>query len=276
VSSQSSVVLWRGVLIFALAGADSVRGTTPDPDHSLAPVLQMASDGFQRMDKEIRDYTCYLTKHERVDGRLLGPELMFVKVRHAQVQAGRVTVPLSVYLRFLSPADVKGREVLWVEGRNNGKLIVHNGGSRFEYVTLAIPPDSDLAMQRNRYPLTEIGVKNLTRRLIENGQEELQYKECEVKTAQGAKINNRPCTVIQVSHPVQRQHFAYEFARILVDDELQLPVYYCAYDWPKEEGGQPRLLEEYTYTDIKLNVGLTDRDFDHTNEAYHFLKSFEP
>ncbi len=36
------------------------------------------------------------------------------------------------------------------------------------------------------------------------------------------------------------------------------------------------LLEEYTYTDLKLNVGLTDWDFDHRNESYQFLKTYSP
>ena len=65
-------------------------------------------------------------------------------------------------------------------------------------------------------------------------------------------------------------------ARIFVDDKLQLPLRYSAYDWPDEEGGDLLLLEEYTYTDVKLNVGLTDWDFDHRNEKYRFLKSFKP
>jgi hypothetical protein len=239
-------------------------------------VLRLAYEGYQRIESNIQDYTCQLTKRELVNGRLVGPESMVIKVRHAQVADGKLVTPFGVYVRFLSPASVKGREVLWVEGRNNNRIIVRNGGPRFEYVTLAIPPDGDLAMQQNRYPLPEIGVKNLTRRLMENGQEELQYKECAVQTAPGAKINGRACTLIQVSHPVRRDYFAYQYARILVDDELHLPVYYSAYDWPNQQGGAPRLLEEYIYSDIKLNVGLTDWDFDHRNDRYQFRKSFEP
>lgn len=268
---MSRFVLLVGVVLTArVAVADA-----PVPDHPLLPVMKIAYDGLQRMETEIQDYTCQLTKRERVHGRLHDPETMFLKVRHAQVQDGRVVTPFSVYVRFLSPSSLKGREVLWVEGRNRDKLIVRNGGPRFEYVTLALAPDSDLALQQNRYPLPEIGVMNLTRRLIDNGLKELQHRECVVKMAPGARINDRPCTLIQVSHDRPRENLIYQFVRILVDDQLQLPVYYTAYDWPSEPGGAPRLLEEYTYTDIRVNVGLTDWDFDHRNEAYQFLKSFE-
>ncbi|MBL7043905.1 MAG: DUF1571 domain-containing protein [Pirellulaceae bacterium] len=264
------------IAIFTTLLAPAALGAAPTDEHPLLPVLRLAFEGYQRMDGEINDYTCVLTKRERVDGYLRGQETMFVKVRHQQVENGRVVTPFSVYLRFLSPAKVKGREVLYVHGKNNGMLIVRNGGTRFAYITTALPPDSSAALQDNRYPITEIGVKNLTRRLIENGEDELQYKDVSVRTLPGAKINNRPCTMIQVSHPERREGLPYQFARIFVDDELRLAVRYSAYDWPKEDGEEPLLIEEYTYTHIKTNAGLADWDFDHRNEKYQFLKSFRP
>ena len=90
--------------------------------------------------------------------------------------------------------------MIYVEGQNEGKLIVRNGGTRFEHITTSLLPDSPAAMQQTRYPITEIGMLNLTRRLIENGERELNDKECEVKLVRGAKINGRPSTVIQVAH----------------------------------------------------------------------------
>jgi hypothetical protein len=256
--------------------ATAASGATPPKEHPLLPVLRMAYEGYVRMDSEVNDYTCTLTKRERVDGRLLRHTCMQLKVRHQRVADGHVVKPFSVYIRFLSPEKVQGCEVLYVHGRNDGKMIVRRGGMRFGYITTSIPLDSPVAFQFNRYPITEIGVKNLTRRLMENGQDELQYDDVNVKIVPGAKVNHRPCTLIQVSHPMRREGMAYRFARILVDDELHLPVHYSAYDWPKEEGGDSRLIEEYTYTDIKMNVGLTDWDFDHRNERYLFLKTFNP
>jgi hypothetical protein len=256
--------------------APAAPGATPVDEHPLLPVLRMACESYQRMDEEIKDYTCILTKRERVNGYLRAHETMFVKIRHQQVENGRVVTPFSVYLRFLSPPKVKGREVLYVHGRNDGKLIVRNGGQRFAYITTAVAPDSPAASHDNRYPITEIGVKNLTRRLIETGEDELQYEDVSVQNLPGAKINNRPCLLIQVSHPKRREGLPYQLARIFVDDELKLPVRFSSYDWPKEEGGEPQLIEEYTYTRIKVNVGMTDWDFDHRNENYQFLRSFNP
>ncbi len=127
-----------------------------------------------------------------------------------------------------------------------------------------------MAMRGQRYPLTQIGILNLTRRLIEVASEDVKYGECEVKYFKGAKINDRVCTCIQVFHPVPRKNFLFNVARIFVDDNLNVPVRYEAYDWPKTPGGQPELIEAYTYLNMKLNVGLTDADFDTHNPAYHF------
>ena len=86
-------------------------------------------------------------------------------------------------------------------------------------------------------------------RLVEVGEQDLKYGECEVKYFSHAKINQRPCTVIQVVHPLPRDVFLFHLARALfVDDEWKLPIRYESYDRPTEPGGEPRLIEEYTYS----------------------------
>jgi hypothetical protein len=270
--------LMQKIVVFTVAAltASLVGAEAPTPESPLEAVLQRAVAGYRRMEREIVDYRCILTKRERVDGQLRGPETAYLKVRHQQIDGGQVVEPFSVYLRFLRPATVKDREVLYVHGRNDGKMIVRNGGNRFAYITTALAPDSPAVLQEARYPITEIGVQTLTRRLIEVGGQELREETCEVQVIAGAKINNRSCTFIQVAQSVRREDPTWKFVRIFIDDELELPVYYAAYDWPSEEGGEPLLLEEYVYTHIELNVGLTDWDFDHRNENYLFMKGFSP
>jgi hypothetical protein len=73
-----------------------------------------------------------------------------------------------------------------------------------------------------------------------------------------------------VVHQVPRKNFRFNKALVFVDDELNIPVRYEAYDWPATPGGPPQLLEEYTYTDVKINNGFTDADFDEHNPQYHF------
>ncbi|HYW78429.1 MAG TPA: DUF1571 domain-containing protein, partial [Thermoguttaceae bacterium] len=153
---------------------------------------------------------------------------------------------------------------------NDGKLIARRGGTRLAYFTKALDPESELAMQGNRYPVTQIGIKSLIGRLYEVGREDVQYGECDVQYLEDVAVNGRNCTVIQVTHPVRRTNFQYHMARIFLDNELQVPIRFAAYDWPSGGDDRPVLLEEYTYIDLKLNLGLTDWDFDTRNEEYGF------
>jgi hypothetical protein len=228
-------------------------GAAQPDEHPLMPALRWAYDGVGNIEK-LQDYSATMVKRERINGKVSEPEYMFVKIRHQ---------PFSVYMHFTGPADLKGREVIYVQGRNSGNLLAHATGLQGKLLgMLELAPTGVVAMRGNRYPLTEIGILNMVRRLVEVGEQDLKYGECEVKFFKGAKINNRVCTCIQVVHPVPRRNFLFHVARIFVDDEFNLPIRYESYDWPEQPGGPPRLLEEYTYLNLKLNNGFTDADFD--------------
>ncbi|WP_460167194.1 DUF1571 domain-containing protein [Thermostilla marina] len=230
-------------------------------EHPLMPALRWAYQGIKDLEK-IEDYSAILVKRERIDGKLKDPEYMFIKVRNR---------PLSVYMYFLEPSEVKGQEVIWVEGQNDGKMWAHPPGLRNKIIgTVSLDPTGPIAMQGNRYPITEVGIVNLVRRLIEVGEEDIKYGECEVKFFEGAKINDRVCTCIQVVHPVPRRNFRFHMARIYVDKATNLPVRYESYDWPSSPNEKPPLIEEYTYLNLKLNNGFTDEDFSITNPKYGF------
>jgi len=230
-------------------------------EHPLMPALRWAYSGLREME-QIRDYSAVLVKRERIGDEVGDYERMFVKVRHE---------PFSVYLYFLAPNNLKGQECVYVENKNDGKMWAHGVGMRGKmFGTVSLKPDGVIAMQGQRYPLTEMGILNLTRRLVEVAEHDIKYGECEVKFYRGAKVADRQCTCIEAIHPVPRRNFRFHLARIFVDDELNVPIRYAAYSWPREKGGAPELIEEYTYLDLKLNPGFTDADFDINNPNYNF------
>jgi len=233
-----------------------------DPnEHPLMPALRWAYQGLPEIEK-IKDYSATLVKRERVGGKLGEYEHIFLKIRHQ---------PFSVYMYFLGPEERRGQEVIYVHNRNDNMIIAHGTGmQRAMFGTVMLKPTGPVAMKGQRYPITEVGILNMVRRLIEVAEKDLQYGECEVKFFEGAKINDRTCTCIQVVHPVPRRNFLFHVARIFVDDELNLPIRYESYDWPKQPGGEPELIEEYTYLNLKLNNGFTDLDFDPKNPNYNF------
>jgi hypothetical protein len=84
----------------------------------------------------------------------------------------------------------------------------------------------------------------------------------EVRYYRGARLNDRVCTHIQVRHARRQEGLVFHIADVFVDDELQLPLRVATYDWPDENAPRPSLIGEFNYTDLKLNVGLSDADFD--------------
>ncbi len=229
-------------------------------EHPLAPALRWAKTGLKQAQR-YRDYSCLLVKRERVHGRVTDHQYVRLKVRHE---------PFSVYACFITPEA--GQEAIYVAGQNDGRLWAHPAGRRKSQLvgTISLRPNSARAMQGNRHPITHTGVLNLAQRLIEHAENDMRYGECEVKYFPGAKVNDRECTCVQVTHPRPRREFAYHLAKIFVDDQLNLPIRFESYTWPEQDGGQPPLLEEYTFLNLKTNNGFTDRDFDVRNPDYGF------
>jgi hypothetical protein len=63
------------------------------------------------------------------------------------------------------------------------------------------------------------------------------------------------------------------------DRETELPVLVKSYGWPEAVPGadparldETTLVEQYAYTNIRLNAGLADREFDRDNPRYTFSR----
>ena len=111
---------------------------------------------------------------------------------------------------------------------------------------------------------------NLSQRLIRIAENDIRYSESQVRFVHDVKVNDRVGTCIEWVHPTPRRNFSFHILRVFVDDQLKLPIRSEKYDWPKEPGAAPELIEEYTYLNLKLNNGFTDADFDPRNPRYSF------
>jgi hypothetical protein len=246
---------WRWSVVGAIALL-SVDSALAADGHPLDPAIAFAKKSLAEME-DIRDYSARFIKRERIDGKLGDYEYARIKVRHE---------PFSVYMGFYKPDSVEGREAILI----NGKLFGHEPA--YDRIgTFELDPNSALAMKGQRYPITDMGVKNLAMKLIERGEQQKQKGvACDVKIRDGARINGRPVTLIEVVATERRVGDEFRRVRVYIDPELHIPIRYEAHDWPATEGGELQLLEEYTYLDVKVNQGFTDRDFDINNREYSF------
>ena len=237
-----------------------------------------AKIALENIKKNIRDYQCDFIKRERIGGRLRSTEQIKLKVRNGRPATANCKCShFSVYMKFLGPRDCKNREVLFADGQNNGKMLVREGGTRGRFMpSVWLSPEGTFATSSSRYPITQVGLQRLTERLIESAEANpCINNECKVKYINGAKVDGRVCSYLEVIRPTKKVNEPLGpnniyLAQVFLDQELKLPIRYAAYDWPSAPGGKPRLVEEYTYRNIELNVGLCDKDFSSKNPKYKF------
>lgn len=243
--------------------AGSARTRVPAPTPAIEDPIVRAKRiiaSCQTRYQQVRDYTCTFYKRERIDNELQAFNVMQMKAR---------TRPFSVYFRFTQPYS--GREAIYVHGRNANKVVVHDVGlNKVLAGTLELDTRSRRAMDGNRHPITEAGLGNLIETVARRWAVEMQPGETQVKITPNVKVGDRVCTMIESTHPRRSPNYMFRTAKVYVDSELNLPIRFEAYDWPHRAGGAPVLMEEYTYTNLRLNVGLSERDFDPSNASYSF------
>jgi hypothetical protein len=271
-----AMVLGAGLLVSCAADftlAETPQSTTTSrvshyrpeaasPKQPLNAVLEYARREQEYTNRMVRDFTCRLVKRERINGVLQEMHFIDMEVREAQADSGQ---PLSIYLHFLGPKNVLDRRVIFVEGANQGKMMVRNGGKHFDYVIAEVDPNSDAAREETLVPVSGIGFNRLLAHMIDVLEKHRQIDPTGENTTaeriRGAKINGRECTVIRITHPQPMPGLEFHQANVFVDDQLHAPVRVDYSDWPKLAGRPAPLIAEYTYTNLQLNVDLPDSAF---------------
>jgi hypothetical protein len=240
------------------AGVDSSLLGQESQEHPLVPALALARQSLAELQK-VQDYEATFTKREWV-GQQFVVQSMYMKLREQ---------PFSVYLKFNEPNA--GREILYVKGQNQNMLLAHEGrGIASLLGTVSLPLNDEKIRAENRYPITDIGMRRILELLIERWEKEAMYGEIEVKYFPNAKLGNIACEVVEASHPTPRNQFPFHITRMYLDQQTRYLVRVENFAFPRKPGEAPAVVEEYTFTNVRVNRGFTDADFDRRNKAYSF------
>ena len=226
-------------------------------------LLQHGCEKFAR----VPDYTCTMYKQERIDGELREGNTMSLKLRHQ---------PFSVYMKWLD--GDKGRQLIYVDGQNDGNLLVQLGGVKGRLLgTLSIDPTGSQAMAESRYPITGAGLLHLARKVLEFRKQDLQRGtgvHCEMHDNQ--ELNGRPCYLFVTTYDSPEYSETYRKATLYIDKELSMPVCVRNYTWARDANPETiddeTLIEFYSYSDIAIEKQLADADFDRGNETYRMRR----
>jgi hypothetical protein len=235
-----------------LAQAAQPATTPAQTRQPMEEPLQLIAEALQTYG-QVQDYSCTLIKKEKLDDQPLMEDVMCMRVR---------TAPFSVNLKWLEPKALVGQEAVYVAGKNDGKMRVKSAGllSAVGFVTLDL---SDArARKTSKHSIAEAGIGNLLERYSKGWENERLWNKTQVHIAE-YEYDKRRCIRVETTHPDNPDGRFLSFRNVIYfDKETRLPVRVECFDWPLHDGDEPELREVYSYTNMKLNVHLTEDVFD--------------
>jgi len=235
----------------------AAQAAEADEKHPLTPALHLATDSLHALD-DLTDYQATFIKSELI-GRNLVNTRMMLKLREE---------PFSVYLKFLKPHA--GREVVYVKGRNNDYLQVHDVGFASLAGTLSLDPKGGMAMDDNRYPVTSIGMRNMLVKLVDTWLAGRQLDGLSVNIFPNVQLGDIACKAVEVSHSRQHASTRFKMTRLYLHGKTNWPIRVQAYNFPGRRDKDAPLAEDYMYADLKVNNGFREVDFSTKNPQYNF------
>ena len=142
--------------------------------------------------------------------------------------------------------------------------------------TLWLDPNGLIAMAGQRHPISEVGLVKLTEQLIERGTKDLDNRNISISVNNDYQYDGASTRLITVvrDQPIEQPE-DYQLAEIVMDKERQLVLAFRSFAYPQSNASEPRLIESYSYHELKTNVDLSESDFDIENANYEFPWSYK-
>lgn len=241
-----------------------------DKPMTMSDVLDLARQARQHMTDHLDDYTARFVKQDRDVNGVLGEQIEMLMKVQTRLRGDSEGAPLRVYMKFLAPESKKGREVIWGEDLFDRKICVHGTGI-LGIKKLWLRPTGFLAMQGERFPITEVGMVRLMEKVILRGGQDLSNPNIEINVVPDYEIDGTTAELLQIRCSKPRGgKDDFSLAEVAIDRQRMLILMFRSFGWPETDEEDAPLLESYTYHDIETNVGLTDEDFNPDNPNYNY------
>jgi len=235
-------------MLFGLGSLGQDRNTDAQNGVDLEKWLRATEQALTNVD----NYTALFHRVELVEGKLIPEEVTFIKFKR----------PFKIYLRWVTPS--KGQESLYTQGANQNKIRAHGSGV-IGVITVSLDPAGSQAMENSRHPISEAGIHNLVRTIASNVHRALESGELVSRDHGEKTVYGRKTRELEGVLPKESSKGYYCYRCIVnVDLENRMPIKTQIFDW------NDKLVESYGFEQLKLNPGLTDKDFDPKNPAYRF------
>jgi len=207
--------------------------------------LYAVFEKFRSSYDTVQDYSARFHKEERSESGKWQKEVLDFRFKK----------PFGVRIKWVH-GPKKGREVVFVEGKNNNKIIVKMGG----LISILIPkisldPNSNLAKDEAGHTIREAGIGYLMEEILKVTEKayakgDLTLKLLEKKNSSGSG------NILKIERRLPHgKGYATDRLVIYVDEDLGIPVGVERYD------SNDKLFGKYYYQELKTNLGLKDEEF---------------
>jgi hypothetical protein len=207
---------------------------------------------LRHYDRTVKGYTLVMQKQERIGGKLQRTELLDVAFRNQ---------PHSVLLRWVEGARLAAAS-LYVEGENDGKMLVRPAGLLLGGLIVERDPESEQAKQSGRYTMREFGLKKGMERTLKSWKAARDKDELHVEYLGERKVKeagDRPCFALHRDRYARPENDGVLELTVYIDKETYLQV------GSTVKGEDGKLIGEYFFRDIHLNPDFKADQF--TREA---------
>lgn len=217
---------------------------------STGKVYSLLDDAIRRFNN-VSDYTCILEKKVNKCGVIFYDSEIYMKYRK----------PAQYYFKWKA-GKFKGQEVIYVEGKNNNHLVTHSGGF-LRFITLYLNPEGRIAMKRDHHSLKKSGMEKINDIIDKSLDHHKRSGFGKIELKGEGIFDKKEIWVVEGNFPEDEGFYASRII-ILLSKIDKLPIKITVYDRVGE------LFEEYTFHNLKLDVGLEEKDFDPKNPEYNF------
>lgn len=216
-------------------------------------LIKRMIDAYDRID----DYTTVFLRRGIPAGEeeLCPQETILLKFRK----------PLSIYMKWIENPK-KGREVIYIKGWNKGLFRISLGS--FPDLTLNLDPEgASVKNESFGHTLLEAGIGHLVKVFAQNLRRGLEnpHDACKVLDLGESLVHGEKVRCLENLVPLEMSHKYYAPKAVLcISLSSDLPVQARIYNQYGE------LKEEFGFMNTRVNIGLTDKDFDPKNPDYDF------
>jgi len=210
-------------------------------------VISMMENAYEK----VNDYTATFHKRHLLRGKVQPEETVYLKFKK----------PFKLYMKWLKGPH-EGREALYVQGMNKNKMAGHEGGV-LGLFNWNLDPKGKIAMREQRHPLTDLGIGRLVEIITGDAKRGAAAKELNLVYLGEEEIYGRKVWHIRMDLPPKKDYYSPR-SDGWIDEESHLPLKVILY------GPDGEFIESFGYSDLRLNPGLSDAEFEKDYKDYNY------